>query len=66
MNKPITLQVEEFKQKIVQLINNSKLPAFIIRPIIIDINNQLVQLEQAQYEADLKEYKEKEEKDVQD
>ncbi len=66
MDKPITLQVQEFKENIVKLVNDSKLPAFILKPVVLDLVNELVKLEQIQYETDLKEYQNlKEVKDVQ-
>ena len=40
------LQLEE-KEK--ALINNAKLPAFVIRPVLVEICNQLLIQEQQQY-----------------
>ena len=47
-----------FTQKIVDLINESKLPAFVIRGVIDDVRNTVLQLEEAQYNAQMKAYQE--------
>lgn len=60
-NKPITMIIDETKSTIVNTINNSKLPAFILETIIKDIYmevNQLAiqqaNLEKQKYEEELK------------
>ena len=59
----LILKNEEFKEKIVQDINESQLPAFILKPIIKDIYEQIITLEQKQYmEAKNNREKEKEKK----
>lgn len=47
-----------FTQKIVDLINESALPAFVIRGVIDDVRNTVLQLEEAQYNAQMKAYQE--------
>ena len=56
----IILKKREFEEKLVELINESNLPAFILKPIIKDMFEQLNILEQQQYELA---QKNKEEKD---
>lgn len=54
----IILRKKEFEEKIVNLINEANLPAFIIKPIIKDLFEQLNVLEQQQFEQALKNKKE--------
>ena len=46
----LILKEREFRDKIVELINTSGLPAFILKPIIKEVYDQLIVLEQQQYE----------------
>jgi len=59
----VILMKREFEENLVELINESKLPAFILRPIIKDLLEQLNLLEQQQLEQaqKIKEEKSKEE-----
>lgn len=59
----IILMKREFEENLVELINESKLPAFILKPIIKDLFEQLNMLEQQQLEQaqKIKEKKDKEE-----
>lgn len=59
----IILKKKEFEEKLVELINKSELPAFILKPIIKDLFEQLNMLEQQQLEQaqKIKEEKDKEE-----
>lgn len=34
MNKPFTIQIQETEQKIVEIINNSQLPAYVLKNIL--------------------------------
>lgn len=34
MNKPFTIQIQEAEQKIVEIINNSQLPAYVLKNIL--------------------------------
>ena len=57
----LILKEREFKEKIIEVINNSNLPAFIIKPVLKDLFEQVNTLEQQQYEKAL-EIKEKQNK----
>ena len=59
----VILMKKEFEENLVELINESKLPAFILKPIIKDLLEQLNLLEQRQLEQaqKIKEEKSKEE-----
>lgn len=52
----------EFKQKLVGLINESGLPAFILKPTFKEIYDQLNVLEQQQYQGAIASKKEEEAK----
>lgn len=56
MDKPLSIQVEEFKANIIKLINDSKLPALVAKPIIKDLYEQLTVQEQMQYKKDVEQY----------
>lgn len=45
----LILKERETKEKIVQIINESELPAFILKPIFKDILEQINQIEMEQY-----------------
>lgn len=47
----LIIKEREFKEKLVQVINESGLPAFIIKPILKEIFEQASVLEQQQYET---------------
>lgn len=59
----VILMKREFEERLVELINKSELPAFILKPIIKDLFEQLNMLEQQQLEQaqKIKEKKDKEE-----
>ena len=59
----LILKKKEFEEELVKLINGSNLPAFILKPIIKDLFEQLSVLEQQQLEQaqKIKEEKDKEE-----
>lgn len=60
----LILKEREFKENIVQMINTSGMPAFIVKPIIRELFEQLNLLEQKQYEdACINKNKEKTEED---
>jgi len=48
-DKPLILRVKDTENRIVAIINNSNIPAFILKSSIEKIYNQLVQLEQQEY-----------------
>ena len=47
--KPLILKVKDLENRMVATINNAGIPAFIIKPIIEKILNQLNILEQQEY-----------------
>ena len=59
MNKPFTIQVQETEQKIVEDINNSQLPAYVLKTILQNIYKQLEELET----QEIQKYKEETEKE---
>ena len=65
--KPLILRVKDTENRIVAIINNSNIPAFILKSSIEKIYNQLIQLEQQEYalalENEKKEEKENAKKD---
>lgn len=69
IEKPIILQLEETRIEMVNLINKSDLPYFIVIPMLEDLLRQLRELNQKQYEEERRNYeeqlKEMEEKNVQ-
>ena len=56
MEKPITVARQEFSEALVSLVNNSGLPAFVMRQVLAQMDNALSQLEQAQLEQDKAEW----------
>ena len=57
MVKPITVARQEFSEALVKLVNESGLPAFVMRQALAQMDNALSQLEQAQLEKDTAEWK---------
>lgn len=59
----IILKKREFEENLVNLINESNLPAFVLKPVVKDLFEQLNLLEQQQFEQaqKMKEKKDKEE-----
>lgn len=58
MEKPTSIVIKETKQKLLQTINESNLPAFILEPILKDYYEQIIKISEQQYENDKKEYDE--------
>lgn len=58
MNKPLTVARQEFVDGLVELINSSALPAFIIREVIAKTDVELAKVEQTQYEQEKKAWEE--------
>lgn len=54
MNKPITLQIDELQKGLTQEIEQSRLPAVIIRHVLTELLEQVKVIEKVQYEKDLK------------
>lgn len=58
MDKPITVARQELMESIVELVNNSNLPAFVIIDIFESITPALRSQAERQYQTDLKKWKE--------
>ena len=56
----IIIKERETRENIVQAINKSNLPAFILKPILKDMLEQIEQLEQQQYNIAIENKKKKE------
>ena len=54
--KPITFVYEELVDELTNIINNSKLPAFIIEPILKDLYLEIKAMAQRQLERDKEMY----------
>lgn len=54
--KPATIIRAEFISNIVDLINKSTLPLFVIEPILKDVYLEVKNAAQKQYETDVREY----------
>ena len=67
MNKPANILVEDTKEELIKVINESGLPPFLVEPILKDIYNQVTVLKQKELEESKKSYEEslKKEKEVQ-
>ena len=58
MQKPATLLQREFKDKIVDAINSSNLPAFVLAPVLEQALAEVKAIEEQQYEKDKAAYEE--------
>lgn len=58
MEKPIEIKIEELKNKLIQEINSSKLPPFVVEPIIKEIYNQIEEIRKQELAKAQKEYNE--------
>jgi len=56
MEKPISMRIQEFKNSLVDLVNNSGLIPVIIEPIIKEIYMEVKTLGQQQFEKEKLEY----------
>lgn len=65
MQKSIIVEKALFTQKIVDAINTAELPAFVIRGVLDEVRATVLELEQAQYNAEMKAYQE-EQKEAKD
>ncbi len=59
IKKPTILIVEETRQAIIKLINDSNLPAFIIEPILREIYNEVHDAKVSEYKSQKQSYEEK-------
>lgn len=58
MNKPFTIIVQEAEQKIVEIINNSQLPAYVLKTVLQNLYLQVENLEK----QEIAKYNEEQEK----
>jgi len=58
MEKPITLQIEQFKQDLVHLVNESGIPVFLLDYILKDLSNEIHMLSKDQLKKDETAYQE--------
>ena len=58
MEKPTILKLKETEEKIIQIINSSDVPAFVLKPMIEKICRQLEILEEQEYLKEKENYKE--------
>lgn len=56
--KPLSVAREEFCHNLLELVNNSGLPAFVIQPIFTELQTIIANASKEQYENDLKLYNE--------
>lgn len=56
MDKPMTLLYEEIKQGVAELVYGSGFPAFVVKPIIKDLLDDIENIEKRQYEYDREQY----------
>lgn len=56
IEKPTTIAREEFITNLVNLINESGLPAFVMEPILHNMLNEVQAIMNEQYEKDLEQY----------
>ena len=56
MEKPMSLVVKETKEEIVNIINEKKLPAFILEPIVKEVYEAVLQAKEVEYQNDLKKF----------
>lgn len=56
MEKPLVLKLRETEEQIVKIINESKVPNFVLKNSIEKIYNQIITLEQKEYEIAKQDY----------
>ncbi len=56
MTKPANLIIEETKENLVKVINESGLPPFLLEPVLKDLYNQISILKQQELEQSKKQY----------
>ena len=56
IEKPTIMKAKELETSIIDLINTTNIPIFVVRPIIEKIFNQLVSLEQDELTRETNEY----------
>jgi len=63
MEKPISLQIMDFKGELALLINKSNLPTYILKPVFKDFYDEITRQDILQIEKDKQEYEEKNNKE---
>lgn len=63
MDKPITVARIEFIDKLVELVNNSGLPSFVIMPVLDDALREMKRITDEQYRNDFIEWNESQKKE---
>lgn len=58
MEKPLILQIKDIEEDMMKKINESGLPAFILRPILEKIYNQLIQIEKNEVATAIRQFNE--------
>ena len=53
MNKPITVLYNDFSRSLISLIENSGLPAFVVRQTMTEVIDTIKQLEQQEFKRDV-------------
>ena len=56
MNKPFTLKIQEVEKEIVEIINSSQLPAYVLKQVLQGIYNEIDKVDM----EEIKKYQEKE------
>lgn len=59
MEKPTSLAILDLKQKIVDDINESKLPIYIIKPIVKEVYDRVIEQDIIQTQKDKEEFEKK-------
>lgn len=57
--KPLSVIIQEDKKKIADVINDCKLPAYLLEPIIRELYDQVIDLKNNEYRKEKKEYEQK-------
>lgn len=61
--KPITIAIYELKKELIESINNSGLPAEVVKYVVLDIANSVSELASRQLQEDLEKEKKKDAED---
>lgn len=56
VSKPIVLIIKETEASVIEILNNSGLPNFILRPLLEKLYNQSIHLENQEYESAKSQY----------
>lgn len=59
MEEPFTLRVQETEEKLVKILNESKIPAFVLKIILQNLFNQLNEIERNETETYLRKKEDK-------